>query len=182
MEYTREFWLALMLAAATPAVAGAAMAGPGRPGSVVVDVRARGAGSLVAMGSVFSLGVEPDALFLWPNGQGIGVDLGLDLVVGSSSGGQGGGVVAGLGLKYAVMRRIGNGPLFSKYGAGASLLLDQGFNAGARVRLEGGFTPVAARRVAFPVQGVLTVEVYGGGGAWVSLGLSLGAGWVFAGR
>ncbi|MCX6841059.1 MAG: hypothetical protein NTX53_02065 [candidate division WOR-3 bacterium] len=115
-------------------------------------------------------------LLLWPSGQGIGVDLGLDVVVGSSSGGQGGGFVAGVGLKYAAMRRIGNSPLFYKTGAGASLLLDQGFNAGVRVGLEGGLSPIAARRVAFPVEGVLAAEVYGGGGAWVSLGLSLGAG------
>jgi hypothetical protein len=90
--------------------------------------------------------------------------------------------VAGIGLKYSVMRRIGNSRLFYKTSAGASLLLISGHSHGLRVRLEGGLSPVVAGRVAFPIEGVLAAEVYGSGGAWVSLGLSVGAGWVFAGR
>jgi hypothetical protein len=72
--------------------------------------------------------------------------------------------------------------LFCKSGAGVGLLFDTYGGVGARVRLEGGISPVAGQLVAFPVEGVLTAEVYGSGGVALMLGLSLGAGWVFAGR
>jgi hypothetical protein len=185
MKWTRELWFALVLAAATPAIAGAELLDPDaveprRPGPVVVDVRGR-----VAVGYGFgqwaSLGLEPDVLFLRPSGRGIGIDLGFDAVGNSSSVGSGGMFVAGLGLKYAVMRRIGSSPLFCKSGAGVGLLFDTYGGVGARVRLEGGISPVAGQLVAFPVEGVLTAEVYGSGGAALMLGLSVGAGWIFAG-
>jgi len=157
--------LPLLLAVTLPAAAG--------PGPVVADVRARLAAGYSRDPIVFA-GVEPDVLFIWPNGEGIGIDLAFGLLAGP----EGGGLVRGIGPKYAVMRRIGSRPLFCKAGAGAALLLDQGGNAGARTRLEGGFAPFAGRRVAFPVEGVLTAEVYGSGGASLSLGLGVGVGWV----
>lgn len=185
---TKGHWISL--ASLLPALAFARSSAQlpyDRPGPVVVDVRGRFA---VGFPGYVSLGAEPEVLFLWPNGRGIGVDLGFDAVGFVGFGGSGGLNVADFGLKYAVMRRIGNGPSFYKTGAGASLLADSyeyapgtwKFKPGARVSLEGGLSPVAAGRVAFPVEGVLTVEFYGSGGAQLSLGLSVGTGWVFAGR
>jgi hypothetical protein len=148
---------------------------PSRPGPVVADLRAR----LAVGGKLASLGVEPEVLFLWPSGQGFGVDLGLEVVTDGYSPGM--GADASIGLKYAVMRRIGSSPLFYKAGAGASLLLMES-GPGLRGRIDGGLSPVAGSRVAFPVEAVFTAEYYGWSGGQVSLGLSAGFGWVFAGR
>jgi hypothetical protein len=176
MRYTRELWLALVLLA-MPAIAGAEASGLSRPGPVVVDVRGRLAGGY-AWGPWIAYGVEPEALLLWPGGSGIGLDLGYGMV-----GGSGGAMsLASVGIKYAEVRRRGRSPLCSKSGAGASLLFDSSGRIGARARLEVGLVLLAARRIAFPIEAIATGEVYGSGGAALTIGLSLGAGWIFAGR
>jgi len=175
---SRTFSVLSLLACLTAAMAaGTEASGPARPGPVVVDVRGRVAGGY-GMGPWVSYGVEPEVLVLWPGGHGIGLDLGYGIVNGAG----GAMSVASVGVKYAAVRLRSPGPLAAKSGAGASLLLDSNGRIGARVRLEAGFALLATRRMAFPVEAIVTGEVYGSGGAALMVGLSLGAGWVFAGR
>ena len=177
MRYTRELSFALVLLAAVPAPVGAEVSGSSRPGPVVVDVRGRvDAGYARGLRATYS--IAPEVLFLWPGGYGIGLDLGC-----SAAGVFGGALsVVNVGVKYAMVRRSGRSPLCSKAGTGVELVVNSNGRIGVGARLEVGLTLLAARQIAFPIEASATIWGSGSGGAGLTLGLSLGAGWVFVGR
>ncbi len=180
-ERTRCYGRRRMVPGVIPllALALSASAAPqARPGPVVVDIRARVAAGY-GFGRVLAIAVEPDVLILSDNGGGLGIDASAGVVACSASPGPGGYLVAAIGLKYAGMRWVGDGPLLVKYGAGGGPLLDSYANFGARARLEGGLAFPASRRVVVPVECALVADLYGHGGFALTLGLSVGAGCIF---
>ena len=176
----RTLTIVLLVAASMPAAADALVPGSGAPGSVVADVRAQLAlGYVTVSGSAISAGVEPELLFLRPDGCGFGIDIGCR-VLGSPPGGA--ALVGGIGPKLVAVRRMGRSPFYSKFGAGLSLLFGLQDGIGARAVFETGIAPLVAGRAAFPVEAFLSGQVGAGCGLSATLGVSVGAGWVFGGR
>jgi len=154
-----------------------AAVGAHAPGPVVADVHAQlGFGTSYPFGPVGWGAIEPELLFPWPDGRGLGV--GLTAGIGGAYSGS--TFLGGIGPKCAVVGRFGRSPFCSKFSAGLSALCSfpEGI-IGRRAVLELGVVPLVAGRAAFPIEALLSSQFRVGTGLAATLGLGAGFGWVF---